>query len=285
MTFGMQAHSVIDGSEPRPFAIYGSLAVAVLFGATSLAGLLIPSLYSRETDNWAVQAIAQDWFDLVIAAPCIFVAAIWAGRGSLRGKLVLGGALLYAVYTLLVYALAIHLNVLFLFYCATLGLALYSLIALALSVSPANVRAAFEQGAPRRSVGGFLVFIGVAFAGLWLSQLVPAALTGEPPLALVATGLFTNPVHVIDLSFVIPLHLIAGIGLWRGRAVGFVVAPVLLALDVLMMGTIGFLAAVMEARGVAEGGVPIVIAMFVVATLSLALLVWMLSTTRSTKPR
>ncbi len=81
----MQAHAVLDGPEPRAFSIYGSLAVAVLLAAISLAGLLIPSAYALETDNWKVQAVAQDWFDLVIAAPCVFIGAI-SGRvvGSLR---------------------------------------------------------------------------------------------------------------------------------------------------------------------------------------------------------
>lgn len=274
----MQAHSVLDGPEPRPFAIYGSFAVAVLLGAMSLAGLLIPALYARETDNWTVQAIAQDWFDLVIAAPCILLGAIFAARGSLRGVLVLGGALLYAVYTLLIYALAVHLNSLFLLYCATLGLALYSLIALTRSTVPESVRTAFGPRVPRRVVGGFLVFIGVAFCGVWLAELVPAALSGEPPPTLVVTGLFTNPIHVIDLSFVLPLHLIAGIAVWRRRPLGFVLAPVLLGFGALMTATIAFLAVVMEAQGVAEGGYPIAIAMSAVAAISVALLVWMLST-------
>lgn len=127
-------------------------------------------------------------------------------------------------------------------------------------------------------VGGFLVFVGVAFGGVWVAQLVPAAITGETPAELAATGLFTNPIHVIDLSFVLPLHLIAGVALWRGRALGFVLAPVLLGFGALMTATIGFLAVLMEVRGVAEGGYPIAVAMSAVAALSLALLVWMLST-------
>ena len=127
-------------------------------------------------------------------------------------------------------------------------------------------------------VGGFLVFVGVAFGGVWVAQLVPAAITGEPPAELVATGLFTNPIHVIDLAFILPLHLIAGVALWRGRALGFALAPVLLGFGALMTATIAFLAVLMEVRHVADGGYPIAVAMSVLAALSLALLAWMLST-------
>jgi hypothetical protein len=179
---------------------------------------------------------------------------------------------------MLIYTLAVHLNSLFLLYCATLGLALYSLIALTRSTAPEDVRMAFGPRVPRRVVAGFLVFVGVAFCGVWLAELVPAALSGEPPPSLVVTGLFTNPIHVIDLSFVLPLHLIAGIALWRRRALGFVLAPVLLAFGALMTATIAFLTVLMEMRGVAEGGHPVAIAMSAVAALSIALLAWMLRT-------
>lgn len=279
----MQAHVVLDGPEARGFSIYGSLAVAVLFAAMSLAGLLIPSAYALETDSWKVQAVAQDWFDLVIAAPCVLIGAIWASRGSLRGVLVLGAALLYAVYTLLIYTFAVHLNPLFLLYCATLGLALYSLIASTRSIS--ETRTAFGFWVPRRVVGGFLVFIGLGFGGVWLAQLIPAAITGETPAELVATGLFTNPIHVIDLSFILPLHVIVGVALWRGRALGSVLAPVLLGFGALMTASIAFLAVRMEVGHVAEGGYPIAVAMSAVAALSLALLAWMLSTISANRPR
>jgi len=262
----------------RPSTIYTSLAAAVLFGAMSLAGLLIPSMYARETSNWTVQAIAQDWFDLTVAVPCLVLGAILAARGSMPGVLVLGGALLYAVYTLLIYTLAIHLNAMFLVYCATLGLALFSLITLARSTASEAVQAAFGPRVPRRLVAGFLVFVGIAFGAVWLSELVPAALSGEPPPSLVATGLFTNPIHVIDLSFVLPLHVVAGVALWRRRPLGFLLAPVLLGFGVLMTSTIAVLAVMMERQGVAQGGYPVAVAMAGVAAVSLALLLWLLST-------
>lgn len=116
-----------------------------------------------------------------------------------------------------------------------------------------------------------------------MAELLPAAVSGQPPPSLVVTGLFTNPIHVIDLSFVLPLHLLAGIYLWRGRALGFVLAPVLLGFAALMTGTIAFLAVLMELRGVAEGGYPIAVVMSVVAAFSAGLLVWMMWTLRGVR--
>ncbi len=267
----MREHSFIEAPENRrpTLVTAGSVVVAVLFAAISIGGLLMPSVYARETASWAGQAVAQDWFDLVIAAPCLIAAALWAAGGSHRGQLVLGGALLYTAYTLVIYAFAVHLNALFLVYCAGLGVALYTLIALGRRLDVADAGTWFDARVPRRTAGGYLIVVGVAFAGLWLLQLVPAAITGEAPPELVATGLFTNPIHVIDLAFILPLHLIAGVLLWRRRPLGFVLAPIVLAFGVLMAASIAFLV-------IMTGTWPVAAAMALVSLSSLVLLAAML---------
>jgi hypothetical protein len=239
------------------------VAVALLLAVISIGGVVIPSAYARESPNWATQAIAQDWFDLVFAAPALLLAALWTARGSRLGQLALGGLLLFAIYTLLIYAFAVHLNTLFLVYCAALGLGVYSLIALARALDPEEVAGWFDRRMPRRAAGGFLVGVGVVFGALWLSQLIPAALTGREPAELAETGLLTNPVHVIDLSFILPLHILAGVWLWRRRPLGYVLAPIVLVFAAFMAASIGFLMLVMEARGISSGAT--VVAGFMIA--------------------
>lgn len=100
------------------------------------------------------------------------------------------------------------------------------------------------------------------FTLMWLSQLVPAAITKTVPAELAATGLPSNPVHVIDLTFILPLYVITGVLTWRGHARGLVLAPVLLVFGTLMASSIMLLTA-MQAGGVH----PIAIAMGVLAGL------------------
>ncbi len=287
----MQARPLIDVPsqsnviERRPrFAINASVAVAALIAMMSLGGLLLPSAYAGEMENWEAQAIAQDWFDLVIAAPALLLAALWASRGSRRGRLVLGGLLLFAVYTLLIYAFAVHLNVLFLVYCSGLGLSVYGLISLARATEPAGVITWFSARTPCRAAGSFLIALGIAFGLLWLLQLVPAAITGREPAELEATGLLTNPIHVIDLSFILPLQILAGVLLWKQRPLGYVLAPVVLVFDVVMAASIGFLMVMMELRGVSSGGIPVAIAMTLVAMAALVMTSWTLNCIRSDEP-
>lgn len=257
-------------SSPRPasFSVFAALPVSVLLAAMSLGGLLLPGAYARETPEWVGQAIGQDWFDLLIAAPAIALCGLGARTGSYRWKVLLAGAYAYTVYELFIYAFAIHFNALFLVYCATLGFAAFALIGLLaeLARTPVHVD---RRGA--HLAGGFLIFLGAAFGALWLLEDLPAALANEPSPTLVATGLFTNPVHVIDLSFILPAHVVTGVLLWRGRPRGELYGPVILAFGVLMSASIGGMMVVIALRG-GEAALPVTIAMFAVTSITAAML-------------
>ena len=39
---------------------------------------------------------------------------------------------------------------------------------------------------------------------LWLSELIPASLSGEVPKSVTDAGLWVNPIHVLDLAVLLP---------------------------------------------------------------------------------
>ena len=76
--------------------------------------------------------------------------------------------------------------------------------------------------------------MGVLFAALWLSELVPALVTGRTPASLTEAGLWVNPIHVIDLALVLPAFIVTGIAAVRRQGTGrFWLGP-WLAFSVLM---------------------------------------------------
>ena len=68
-----------------------------------------------------------------------------------------------------------------------------------------------------------------------------ALISGETPDIIELTGHPTSPVYVLDLGFVVPLMIVAGLWLLRGKSWGYVAAPIMLLKGV-MVG-LGLLAA------------------------------------------
>jgi hypothetical protein len=242
--------SSIDPARRRKTAITAAFPLAALVAGASLGGIFIPSLYVRESANWAAQAVGQDWMDLVLAVPWLVVTGALAARGSQRGLLLLAGGLLYSVYTFLIYALGMHFNAMFLVYCAALGGSVFALSGVTMSLLREEPPKPVTTTISTRTAGYFLVAIGALFGVAWLSEIVPAVFWNTVPNSIAEAGMPTNPVYVIDLSVILPLHLAAGIALLRGRPLGLVLAPVVLAFGVLMALSIAGMMYVMRLRGV-----------------------------------
>lgn len=242
------------------FAVVASWPIAALVALVSLGGL-VSDAYAHETGAWAAEAIGVDCFDLVVTVPALAICGWGARAGAYRWRVLLAGCYAYTVYEMAIYAFAVHFNALFLIYCATLGLAGYALAGLAVELAGQVERV--ERRASRLG-GGFLVGIGVAFALLWLGEDVPAVLHDQPSKALSETGLFTNPVHVIDLAFVLPAHVVAGVWLWRRRPAGELLGAIALSFDVVMAASIGGMMVAMHATG-AQASAAVIAAMLVVS--------------------
>ncbi len=259
-------------SRRTRFAAISALFTAALVALASLAGIAAPATYARETALWRTEGIAQDWADLVVDVPWLVASALLVLRGSRRARLLLGGALLYTAYAFVLYAFDIHFNALFLVYCGALGLSAYGLAALAPELRGA--RAWLDDRAPRRFAGGLAMICAGVFALLWLSQIVPALVRGTTPGELEASGLPSNPVHVLDLALVLPAMFAGGWLLWHDRSLGYAVVPVMLAFTVLMSAALVAMAVALATPALAIGAG----ALAVLAAIALA---WLLVPSRA----
>ncbi|KAB7745460.1 hypothetical protein GA707_05910 [Nostocoides sp. F2B08] len=249
---------------PRPI-IPWSVVLSVLVTISSLAGLLDSRVYDRETENWTIQAWGQDLGNLV-AVVVLLIAAVRYRSGSHRAGLVWLGTLMYLIYAFIVYAMAVHLNYLFLVYVAVLGLSAWAVI---FHVSDVRDRTtAYPPGRPRTVAAWVLILTGVLFAALWLGELVPALVTGSVPAGLTEAGLIVNPIHVIDLSVVLPGFIISGVAALQNRDYGlFWVAP-WLTFSVLMGTSIVAAMTLMLVSGVGDSLPPaVLVSLIVVASL------------------
>lgn len=227
-----------------------SLINSLLIIYVSLKGLSSPAIYGNETENWMTQSKGQDLINLSIIPFYVFVSSNRYKSASYF-PLLWAGTTIYFIYTYLIYCFDIHFNHLFLFYCMILCLNFFLLLDFVYSARHNHLTTKVNS-IMRRITGSYFIFIFLLFGFLWLSDIVPAVLEGNFPTSLDKVGLFTNPVEVLDLSFVLPGILISGLLLLREEPLGYFLAPIILTFMLLMEFTIGMLIIILWQKGLQE---------------------------------
>jgi hypothetical protein len=257
------------------FSAWAPFPIAILVAVAAAVGIANPAIYARETASWAAQGTGQDWINLVVCAPALLIVGAVALRGSRRARVIVGGLLLYTAYSFVIYAFAMHFTPLFLVYCTLLGSSTFALVDLISALRGEDRDPWYDERAPIRITAATLIGIAGVFGVLWLMQIVPALVTCADPAGLEEVGLAANPVHVLDLSLLLPAMIAVGVALLRRRSFGDVHAPILLTFAVMMAIAIGGMVAMMYVRGLALDTTPTIV-MAVVAVWCLGTLIALL---------
>ncbi len=240
-------------NKPSPIIRPASISIAFFVLLASLSGLFDARPYARETLNWATQARGQDVGNLFVV-PVLLLSAFFYTR-SVKWQLIFQGTLMYLVYAYAVYSFAVHFNNLFLVYVAVFSLSLHTLV-FSVSTLYRNFVASFP-GKGRIAAGVVLVGTGVLFGLMWLGEVIPATLYGITPQSLQGTGLWVNPIHVIDLSVVLPGMIASGVSVLRGNKFGLYSAAPWLTFSVFMGTSIVATMAMFLAQGDSSAVVPL----------------------------
>lgn len=248
--------------------------MAGLLAIAAGGGVFVSGLY-RDNAYLAAQAIGQDLISLTVVLPTLVVSAILAGRGSLRAWLVWLGTLVYLVYSYAIAAFEVRFNPLFLVYVALLGCSLYGLVGGLAAVDRASIQGRAYAKAPARAASLYLAVLAVLFYFLWLSEVVPASLSGAIPQSIRDNGTPTNAVHVLDMAWILPAFVITALALRRKQALGYTLAGALLTYLVLLPLAILSMVVFMVRQGqpVVAPQVVIFTALFAI---SLGMLIWYL---------
>jgi hypothetical protein len=242
---------VMNSKETGLFAMWLSFPLAVLVAGAACAGLFWPPVYAQETPIWAAEGRGGDAVTLVAIVPILLVSATQALRRSISARLVWMGTLIFLLYNFAIYAMAVHFNALFLVYCGALGFSFYALLGSLPSLSPSEIASTYGPRAPVKTMAAVLFLIAVVFAALWLREIIPALLSGHAPKSVTDAGLLTSPVHVLDLSIVLPGFVITAIMLLRRKPVAFVLAPALIVFGILMIVAVAGMIGALIFKGLA----------------------------------
>jgi hypothetical protein len=183
--------------------------------------------YRYDTPIGATGFTAADVITLFLAIPILVVSFFMYRRGSLKGGLLLTGALSYFLYNYTSMGFGAAYNNLFLAYTLIFGASLYGLIAALLSFDLSKFPSHFEKTLPRNGIGIFLIVSGVILSLIWLVlSIVPALLANKAAIEAAYYTTFTT--GIIDIGMVAPALLMGGVLIRRGMPFGYLLASTML---------------------------------------------------------
>jgi hypothetical protein len=206
-------------------------------------------IYRHMSAEVAPQGIAQDYVTFFFAIPFLIIGIITALRGSIKGRFLFAGVLLYMLVTYLFYLTMGMYNLLFLAYVVLLGTSFFAFVLTMRSFKINDLPASFKHTLPAGKLGGFLIFNALCIALLWLSIIVPP-LINRSVIPLQVEHYTTLIVQGLDLAILLPAAFISGLLLIRKVAFGYLLASVYfvflsfimtaLSAKVIAMATLGY---------------------------------------------
>ncbi|WP_207592953.1 hypothetical protein [Halomontanus rarus] len=236
---------------PRRYVL-ASIATLVLTVVATLVGLFVPDFY-RDAQVLLPQVYGQDLLTLVVAVPALAVSLYFAVRGSLRGYIVWLGVIGYLLYTYASYAFMTAFNELYLVYTTLLWLTLFTFVGGMARLDAAALKRSLE-GASVRPYVVFHLLLSLLITTLWLSEILPATISGTTPSSIADAGLPTSVIYSLDLGIVVPAFLLTAYWLWTDQPWGYAFTAVLLVKIATLGGAVLAMAAYMIRAGL---GVPI----------------------------
>lgn len=223
-------------------------------------------LYYYDTASMADQTRANDMITLFVGMPILAISSWLAFHGSLRGRLLLTGTVGFFLYTYMSMTMLTAFNALFLVYVAIFGLCFYAFVLCMVSFDMKALPEYFPARLPRGWIAAVLFVMAAFLTLLWLGVTL-GPLVQNQIRALDNTTTFV--IQAMDLVFIVPLAVLAGILLLRHSAWGYLLASVF----VMKVAVLGLAVAAMGINQTLAGsanGLGMVVAFLVITVLNTA---------------
>ena len=211
------------------------------FTFTTLRGQTVDiagkGIYRYDTLFFAAGFRGNDVITIFLELPMMIVAVLLYRRGSLRGCFLLSGSLVYVLYNSFSLGTGAAYNSLFLLYVVAFTASLFALGILWTQFDFATLGERILPKMPGRGAAIYLFIGGTTTALLWLSDVLPPLVQGNPPLLL---GPYTTAItYFVDLGIIAPSCILAGVWLLRQDVRGYLVGFTLFYLLALMGFIVG----------------------------------------------
>jgi hypothetical protein len=191
-------------------------------------------IYYYDTISASSQEVGQDVVTLILGLPLLIAGVVLTRGGSLRGRLLLTGALGYFLYTYGAMSFLTAFNPLYLIYVALFSLSLFGFILALSGLDPDLVVKHISEHFPRRAIATYFMIVAAFLSLAWLGLVVPPLFSGKPPAGLESA--ITMVIQSLDLGVIVPTSFMTAILLFQKRPWGYTLSTVVL-LKILSMGT------------------------------------------------
>jgi hypothetical protein len=225
-------------------------------------------LYEHMPADVAIQGIAQDYVTLILAIPLLLISLFLYRKGSLKGKLLLTGTLLYFTVSYMIYLGMGMYNILFLVYVALVACSLLALIISTASFDYSRAREIFEKIRTVKIAAWFLLINCVLISLLWLNVVVPPLLEGT----LYPKELYhftTLIVQGFDLAIFLPLGFASAILAIKHIPAGYIFTTIYIIFLTILMIALTSKVAFMGMKG--QNVIPVI---FIMPTLAVIAMVF-----------
>lgn len=221
-------------------------------------------LYRFDTVNSSAQEVGNDIVTLLIGVPLLVTGIVLSRKGSLRGQLLLTGALGFFLYTYGSMSFLTAFNPFFLVYVALFSLSLFGFIFSMKDLDVDEISRRISDGFPRRSIAIYFITVAVFLTLAWLGLVASPSLTWTPPAGLESA--ITMVIQALDLGIIVPTSFLTAYLLLKKQPWGYALSSVML-LKILTMGAALISMIIVQIlSGVAVD--PVVSTIFVIISLS-----------------
>ncbi|MDR7238240.1 hypothetical protein [Neobacillus drentensis] len=190
-------------------------------------------LYKHDSVSMAAQAIAQDYVTLFLGVPLLLFSLYLSRKGRLKGYLLLTGTLGYFLYTYASYSFLSMYNSMFLVYVILMSASFFAFTLEMISFEIAKLPLFFKEKLPVKLIGGFLLFASFVFGMMWLAKIVQPFINHSPTEGI--EHYTTLVIQALDLGFIVPVGIIAGILLIMRKPFGYLLASVIIIKDITLL--------------------------------------------------
>ncbi len=227
--------------------IFLSISALVLLVTTSVAGIVlddggrpytVTSARGESVDLYGGRGPYQydnvykafgfrsfDWVGLVLVSPLLIGGLVLYRRGQFRGRLILAAVFTYLAYIYLIGVMGNAFNSLFLAWTALFSIGLFGLFFTLADMDISSVPEKLDQGFPAKGLAVYVIVLGGILFLQYLGQVIVAYATSSPPAAL--DHYTTLELAALELGLMVPLHIVAGVSLWKGKAWAYLAAMLL----------------------------------------------------------